>query len=147
MNRMIQEILSGEAVRDVTVREVVDLCLSQLSPMPYRERVEESLPEDVAGMVIRANVMRLSRALVNLVDNGARWGGTVKLSCRRVPGGVEFLVRDRGPGFSGGSFGTGLTFVEDTAASHGGAVEIRNPGDGGCEVSMFVPNGQEVVLG
>ncbi|WP_040825449.1 sensor histidine kinase [Thermanaerovibrio velox] len=143
MDRMIQEILSGEAVRAVTVREVVDLCLSQISPMPYRDRVVESLSPEVLGLYIRANLMRLSRALVNLIDNGARWGGEVVLVCRRVSGGVEFVVRDRGPGFCGGSFGTGLTFVEDTADSLGGFLEIRSPEDGGCEAALFVPEARE----
>jgi len=96
----------------------------------------------------------LLRALVNLVENAARYtpqGGAVTLESRvrRAPDGAGravFTVRDTGPGFTpealakgmqplytgeksrpqDGHMGLGLTFAADVARRHGGALALRN---------------------
>ncbi|ACZ18379.1 histidine kinase [Thermanaerovibrio acidaminovorans DSM 6589] len=144
MDRMIREILSGDAAGEVRLRDLYDLVLSQVSPMPYRGRIFEAGDEAVGGLVIRANLMRLARALTNLLDNAANaYDGPVEFGGRRVDRGVELFVLDRGPGFGVQGqevrFGTGLTFVEQVARDHGGSFQVRTPEGGGCEAVIFLP--------
>ena len=102
----------------------------------------------------------LLRALVNLVENAARYtprGGAVTLEShmRRAPDGAGravFTVQDTGPGFTpealakgmqplytgeksrpqDGHMGLGLTFAADVARRHGGALALRNAAGGGA---------------
>ena len=151
MDRMIGEILREDALSLTSAGEVLDLALSQVSPLPWRSRVEERVAPEAAGAGIRANRVRLSRALVNLLDNGARaverGGGAVELRLRRTSDRLEFRVRDDGPGFreeprpgrsTWGSTGLGLPFVEDVAEEHGGTLSVRREGTW-TEVALSLP--------
>ena len=109
----------------------------------------------------------LLRALVNLVENAARYtpqGGAVTLESRvrRAPDGAGravFTVRDTGPGFTpealakgmqplytgeksrpqDGHMGLGLTFAADVARRHGGALALRNAAGGGAVAELSFP--------
>ena len=161
MDRMIGEILREDALSLSSAGEVLDLALSQVSPLPWRARLEERVAPEAAGAGIRANRVRLSRALVNLLDNAARAGETggaetaVDLVCSREVRegrqGVLFSVGDRGPGWrdpgpgeSGfGSTGMGLAFVRETVRRHEGILEFRDRPGGGCEVRLWLPEASE----
>jgi len=109
----------------------------------------------------------LLRALVNLVENAARYtprGGAVTLEShmRRAPDGAGravFTVQDTGPGFTpealakgmqplytgeksrpqDGHMGLGLTFAADVARRHGGALALRNAAGGGAVAELSFP--------
>ena len=113
----------------------------------------------------------LLRALVNLVENAARYtpqGGAVTLESRvrRAPDGAGravFTVRDTGPGFTpealakgmqplytgeksrpqDGHMGLGLTFAADVARRHGGALALRNAAGGGAVAELSFPCGDD----
>ena len=161
MDRMIGEILRDDALSRTSAGEVLDLALSQVSPLPWRARVRERIDPEAEAAPVRANRVRLSRALVNLLDNAARAGeaaeagGEVELTCslesRNESPGVVFAVKDRGPGWretrpgeSGfGSTGMGLAFVRETARRHEGLLEFRDRPGGGCEVRLWLPRAEE----
>src|SRR5207247_7621223 len=58
---------------------------------------------DGAGLVVRADRLRLEQALGNLVDNALRYGGDeIRLEAVAQNGSAELHVRDDGPGFPDG---------------------------------------------
>ena len=110
----------------------------------------------------------IGQALANLLDNALKFtsdGGTVTLSARVRPGGLEIVVADDGPGMpepdrqrAGERFfradaarttpgsGLGLSLVRAVAALHGGdvALEAEHPGADrpGLRVTLRLPSGQ-----
>jgi PAS domain S-box-containing protein len=119
---------------------------------------DEGLPPAVA---CDADLMRL--ALRVLADNAVKYtppGCEIRLACRRAAeGGVEFLVRDNGPGIAedelpqlfdkffrgraaaaqSGS-GIGLHLARSVIVSHGGRLSARNVPEGGAEFRVWLPD-------
>jgi len=107
---------------------------------------------------LQADVARLQQALVNLVLNAiqaAPPSGWVRVSCRTVPEGVQFLVEDSGPGIpeevrerifepffttkEAGS-GLGLPLVHSTVQQHGGTLTVDR-GTAGARFVIHLPVG------
>jgi two-component system, OmpR family, sensor histidine kinase MprB len=115
----------------------------------------------VAGLepcLVRADRVRLERAVINLLDNARKWspdGGTVEVE---VSGG-ELVVRDKGPGIEAADrphvfdrfyrsaesrrlpgSGLGLAIVRQVAEMHGGAAWASAPPSGrGAELHLRLP--------
>lgn len=148
MNRLISELLQEQVRRPVTADDILHAVRRQLAfsqPRPIRWRVQPGIP------TVQANLPRLVRALVNLIDNAcaaAGMAGTVEVSMGPLPrrSGMRIRVRDRGPGIPAwalekvtepgfsltGGAGLGLAFVrhvvEDT--HHGRFSLCSKPGCG-----------------
>jgi heavy metal sensor kinase len=124
------------------------------------EAVGRQLRVEAGGEVrVAADRLRVSQALVNLVENALRHGsGDVVLSSEAVDGTVELHVRDSGVGFpeellpsafdrftrgdparSRGGAGLGLAIVDAIATAHGGRAGARNPRGGGADVWIVLP--------
>ena len=102
----------------------------------------------------------LGQAVANLLDNALKFtpeGGTVALSARAEPGGVEIVVADDGPGMpdadrqrAGERFfradaarttpgsGLGLSLVRAVAALHGGAIALGETHPGAAQPGLKV---------
>ena len=108
-------------------------------------------------VVVRGAADRLDRAVTNLLDNAAKWGGDATVDIRLTPDG-ELTVRDRGPGFKQDDLphvfdrfyrareargmrgsGLGLAIVRQTAESHGGSVRAENAPGGGALLRLRLP--------
>jgi len=104
---------------------------------------------------------RLEQVLQNLAANALRYtpaGGQITLQSRRVPAGVQLVVRDNGPGIApdhlplifdrfykvdaarkaAGGSGLGLSIVRAIVKSHGGEIRARN--DAGAVFEITLPD-------
>lgn len=104
-----------------------------------------TLDVDAARGEVRADPDLLLRALVNLVENAARYSppdAAVRLVAEALDGGVRFTVSDHGPGVSPGdreqifepgvqarrrrgAHGLGLAFCDAAARAHGGRIRLE----------------------
>lgn len=109
---------------------------------------------------VRLDSQAISLAVMNLLDNAAKYGGgtPVEVSVESVDDEVHVLVRDHGPGIppddlkrvferfyrgrrgadTRGS-GIGLSIVQRIAEAHGGRAFARNDPEGGACVGFAVP--------
>lgn len=104
----------------------------------------------------RADADQLEQALINLLRNATdaalETGGSVHLSWRCLPGWVEFLIEDEGPGLppSGNLFvpffttkpggnGIGLVLCRQIAEGHGGTLQLANRKPRGARAILRLP--------
>ncbi len=160
MNQMINELLREEARQRVPVSALFEYVLSQVSAFDWRHSVTVSADDRVLAQRIHINQIRLSRALVNLLDNAnlaVRDSPVKEIRLAATMDGHALLlsVIDSGPGFSEafssdsrgvsewGSTGFGLAFVQEVAKNHGGCLLIANSPSGGAVVSLQLPLSEE----
>ena len=172
LHTMIQRLLdfgrmeAGKMVyhqRPESVDDVVAAAVQAFTPTCLREQVH--FATDVAGdlPMVLADQEMLTQALLNLLQNAAKYGGEpkeIRLVCARENGRVALSVFDNGPGIprrerrriferfyriddrlsrkQEGS-GLGLAIVRHVVQAHGGEVRVRNPEGGGCEFSILLP--------
>lgn len=115
------------------------------------------------GMVVQGNRFLIAQALQNLLDNAVDFsplGGALTLRLAQAGGGVEWSVRDEGPGvpdYAIGkiferfyslprdeaqerSSGLGLCLVKEVSDLHGGEVHVDNvEGPQGCLATWRLP--------
>lgn len=124
---------------------------------------EIDLRQDIADEApVLADRAMLTRALANLLDNAVKFspaGGSVTLAVRREGGHWLASVADQGPGIAAERLprifqpyqrgqaadsripgvGLGLAIVKAVAESHGGAVAVTSPPEGGTTFSLQLP--------
>jgi two-component system sensor histidine kinase MprB len=140
----------GAMLEDVELTEVVERSLERVR----RRRNDIDFVIDVIGWQVHGDAAGLSRAVLNLLDNAAKWsppGGTVGLTLRQVDAAhAELVVSDGGTGISPeerglvferfyrstsarampGS-GLGLAIVKQVVVKHGGMIRIGETIPGG----------------
>lgn len=133
----------GTVLEDVEMAEVIDRSLERVR----RRRNDIQFDVDVIGWQLHGDPAGLSRAVLNLLDNAAKWspsGGIVGLHLRQVDSAhAELVVSDQGPGIAPeeralvferfyrstasrampGS-GLGLAIVKQVVVKHGGMIRI-----------------------
>ncbi|WP_299558477.1 HAMP domain-containing sensor histidine kinase [uncultured Mycolicibacterium sp.] len=154
---------AGAAVHEpVDMTEVVDRCLERVR----RRRNDITFEVDVQPWQVIGDPAGLTRAILNLLDNAAKWsppGGRVGLRLRQVdPVHAEVVVSDHGPGIpeherhlvferfyrsdtarSMPGSGLGLAIVKQVVLKHGGALRITDTTPGaeqpGTTISVLLP--------
>ena len=140
----------GRLLEDVEITEVVERSLERVR----RRRNDIHFDVDIIGWQVHGDAAGLSRAVLNLLDNAAKWsppGGTVGLRLGQVDAAhAELVVSDQGPGISPeerglvferfyrstsarampGS-GLGLAIVKQVVVKHGGMIRIGETFPGG----------------
>lgn len=155
MNQMIEELLTEDARQNVTATALVEYIQSQISAFEWRHVVEVDMDPQISGQVVCVNLIRFSRAIVNLLDNAqlaSRWTDSPRiiLMARAAESSVIFRIEDNGRGFSDkflkyegfsewGSTGIGLAFVGEVVKNHGGELVIDNLPRGGAAVTVSLP--------
>ena len=145
------------------VGSVVDAALRAFEPIRLQAHVTlaTDVPRDLPPIL--ADRTMLSQALLNLLQNAAKYGGDdrrIDLRCRADDGHVELAVADHGPGIPRREHrriferfyriddrlnrkqegrGLGLAIVSHVVQAHGGSVLVRNLPEGGAEFSIRVP--------
>ena len=113
-----------------------------------------------APLMLRARPVALRRALRNLIDNGCRYGGGVRLVLEADAATARVRVLDHGPGIpedqlarvfdpfvrlegsrsrETGGTGLGLAIAHGVAQAHGGAVSLENREGGGLCATFSLP--------
>ncbi len=153
---------STEPIERVDLADVVGAAVDRARVRVPNVPVETALaPAPVVG---RAGA--LERAVLNVLDNAAKWSPdgvpvAVRLSARHVDGKryAELQVEDRGPGIADEDLprvferfyrstaarsmpgsGLGLAIVHQAVASHGGTVTIGRGTGGGALVRILIPH-------
>jgi signal transduction histidine kinase len=137
--------------------ELEEVHLAELVMQAVSHSTEADVPveldAELAGVVVQADKRRIVRVIANLLDNAAKYGGgATSVALRRVEGGVQIIVEDRGTGvpeedrnlifhrFSRGvtagrrgsseGVGLGLSLVAEHVRLHGGRVWVEDRSDG-----------------
>ena len=140
----------GVVHEQVDVGELVERCMERVR----RRRNDIEFDVAVVGWQVYGDAAALSRAVLNLLDNAAKWsppGGRVSVRLSQVnPSHAELVVSDLGPGIPPqerglvferfyrstaarampGS-GLGLAIVKQVVLKHGGALRIEDTVTGG----------------
>ncbi|KNG95030.1 histidine kinase [Pseudaestuariivita atlantica] len=161
MQTMVEATLAfarGEAVTE----ETVTLDLRELLQSLAGETLDASMADDgdAAAVMARVRPVSLKRALRNLIDNAARYGGGAEVGLKRDGDAAVISISDNGPGLpedqleavfepfrrleasrsrdTGGS-GLGLAIARTILRAHGGDVILRNRETGGLIASVELP--------
>ena len=135
---------------DVEMTEVIDRCLERVR----RRRNDIEFDIDAVGWQVHGDPAGLARAVLNLLDNAAKWspaGGTVGLRLHQVDSAhAELVVSDQGTGIAPAErglvferfyrstsarampgSGLGLAIVKQVVVKHGGMIRIGETEPGG----------------
>src|SRR5262249_24102605 len=153
----LTELARGEEqtfeLEDVRLDLVAEAALKRAGRNHPEARFEAELEE--TSMVGRP--ASLERAIVNLLDNAAKWNRPGEPIGVRLAGG-ELTVRDHGPGIaeedvphvferfyrattarSMPGSGLGLAIVQQVAEAHGGTIEVESAPGGGTLMRLKLP--------
>ncbi|BBY34506.1 two-component sensor histidine kinase [Mycolicibacter minnesotensis] len=152
------------AYEQVDITEVVDRSMERVR----RRRNDIEFEIQVVPWCVYGDAAGLSRAVLNLLDNAAKWspaGGVVGLRMRQLdPTHMEMIVSDEGPGIPESQrelvferfyrsdsarampgSGLGLAIVKQVVLKHGGAITIGETRPGGhppgTAFRMVLPGG------
>jgi signal transduction histidine kinase len=148
----------------LSVNTIVSQCAARARPQAEAANVlvRTTLLERSEQGELNGDLDLLSTMLDNLVRNAIRFSPhheTVDIRADRSDHHVRITVRDRGPGIPDayvdkifdrfvqvptkdgrpGGTGLGLAIAKAVSLAHGGSIEVRNCGDGGCEFALTLP--------
>lgn len=147
------DVLTAPADAALDLRGPAEAVTVALAPFAYGKGVELSLSMPDAPVTVRANREGVELALSNLIENAVLHGGPGDVEIMVGPG-PTLSVRDHGPGLPegaqaqvfvpfwrapgavAGGTGLGLAIVDRLQRAQGGAVAVRAPEDGGCEITL-----------
>jgi len=173
MDRMIQDLMDIARVESDRLRlartperadAVIDEVVAIYRPIASRDRVDLSIERDAELPPVRIDRTRIVRVIVNLLSNAGKFGGAepkVTLSVARVPDGVRFAVRDRGPGMTPADserafdrfwqadesdergLGLGLSICKSIVEAHGGRISVESALGHGSTFSFVIDTDAE----
>jgi two-component system phosphate regulon sensor histidine kinase PhoR len=153
-------------VEVVPVQAVIEAVMPSLQPRaaekPLTLETELAPPAD-GDFTVAAERAAVEQVLSNLVDNAIKYtpaGGRVRVAARALPGLVELVVADTGPGIPAehlprlferfyrvdnarsrelGGTGLGLSIVKHLVAAHGGEVRVESEVGHGTRFLVLLP--------
>ncbi len=156
VSSMITEILHERTLRPINVQDIIDFLKIHLSLEELHSRVRI---DSYTEVMIYANKHLLSRALINIIDNGLQAtetpAGCVHVQAFEQNGEVVFQISDNGRGIprdsldriwelgytNGKSTGLGLNFVRKVVNDHHGNINISSQVGVGTTVKIGIPRG------
>ncbi len=156
MASMISEILYHNKKNIISIKELFNYIRIQLPP-----HITDNLVQFKVGcnnLRIVANKIRVSRAIINLVENALKAvdpvTGSIQVFADKEEDKVTILVKDNGigieqdkldqvwkVGYTTGldNIGLGLNFVKQVVNSHQGEIKLESIKNIGTEVKMYFP--------
>ena len=155
MSNMISEILYENRKDPIVMEDLIRTVMAQVSIRIPAENL--TCRNDCPEAEILGNKIRLTRALINLINNA--WSavdkeqGRIEMDISRNAGWVRIRIKDNGVGipaedlnrvwdlgYSGrGSTGLGLAFTRQVVENHGGSVAITSIKGEGTEALVLLP--------
>jgi PAS domain S-box-containing protein len=148
----------------VEIAEVVAKAIEMASPLLEQRNHSLSVEVPRRGLLVDADITRLSQVISNLLTNAAKYtptGGHITIRGEAIDSEVILRVRDTGIGITPdvlphifdlfvqerqaidraqGGLGIGLTIVRNLVERHGGTVEVESDGQGrGSEFTIRLP--------
>ncbi len=148
---------------DVSVRELIDKAVLAFETVKHRDGVELEVEPPTPDSLVRADGGALNDALLNLLTNAAKYGGTpcrVRVWSSVTPQHLRIHVRDDGPGIPHSEHkrifqkfyrvddrlsreqegsGLGLAIVKHVMKAHRGRVELESSPGRGSTFSLVLP--------
>jgi two-component system, OmpR family, sensor histidine kinase KdpD len=166
LNRLIRNLLDMTRLESGAVKvkkewqsleEVVGAALERLTARLAGRELCVSLPRDLP--LVPCDAVLLEQTLINLLENAAKYStGRIDVSGRALPGEVQVVVADRGPGIPAGEelhvfekfhravreghpdgVGLGLTICRAIVTAHGGRIWVSNREGGGASFQFTLP--------
>jgi K+-sensing histidine kinase KdpD len=166
LNRLVQNLLDMTRLESGALRvrkqwqpleEVVGAALNHAEHVLGERDVTTALPSELS--LVPLDSVLIEQVLVNLIENAAKYsprGTPIHVGARRVEGGVELEVADRGPGVpeeqaerifekfhrgrtDQGGAGLGLTICRGIVVAHGGRIWSAPREGGGASFRFLLP--------
>ncbi len=161
MEHMLEEYLAfarGEGGEEAAPTSLGDLLQSVAAQSRRQGGVIDLHVESEITVPLRPNAIR--RALINLIDNAARFADHVSVRAGLRDDRVEITIDDDGPGIPAdkrdevfkpffrvegsrnpgtGGVGLGMTIARDVVRAHGGDIELGDSPGGGLRARVVLP--------
>jgi signal transduction histidine kinase len=165
IEQLLDVALLSEAPRlnltDCRMDEIVAQVTADLGGAALAKSIELTYGIRGEPYIIRGDAKRLSRCLMNLIDNALKYsptGSKVEIRLTYAPKEVILEIEDNGPGipekempflfekyFQGekgsGGVGLGLAMAQATAKAHGGTIKAENVSPHGARFTVTLPRG------